>query len=299
MIMMKIVEKYLLVIAMITGILFHKYIAYLSPATPFLLAFMLFVTYTNIKLKEIQFNKLHFILLAVQYIGSAVIYLLLRPFNEILAQATMMCVLAPTATSAPVIVGLLGGNIASTTAFTLLSNLILAFFAPLYLTVIENSDTSLPFLISFFYFLKRVIPILIFPFLIALLVQRATPGLHRKIKSMKKISLYVWAIALTIVLANVTNFVMTKQHTGYMVEIIIAISSLLICLLQFILGRKIGSKFNQTITGGQGMGQKNTILAIWLTQTYLNPIASIGPGLYVLWQNIINSYQIWVKSKTN
>ncbi len=296
---MKIVEKYLLVIAMITGILFHKYIAYLSPATPFLLAFMLFVTYTNIKLKEIQFNKLHFILLAVQYIGSAVIYLLLRPFNEILAQATMMCVLAPTATSAPVIVGLLGGNIASTTAFTLLSNLILAFFAPLYLTVIENSDTSLPFLISFFYFLKRVIPILIFPFLIALLVQRATPGLHRKIKSMKKISLYVWAIALTIVLANVTNFVMTKQHTGYMVEIIIAISSLLICLLQFILGRKIGSKFNQTITGGQGMGQKNTILAIWLTQTYLNPIASIGPGLYVLWQNIINSYQIWVKSKTN
>jgi bile acid:Na+ symporter, BASS family len=31
---------------------------------------------------------------------------------------------------------------------------------------------------------------------------------------------------------------------------------------------------------------------------YLNPIASIGPGAYVLWQNIINSYQVWLKRKS-
>lgn len=113
---------------------------------------------------------------------------------------------------------------------------------------------------------------------------------------MQIVSFYIWAVALTIVLANVTNLVMTKESNGYVIEIIIGIASLLICLLQFILGRAIGKKHNQTITGGQGMGQKNTILAIWLTQAYLNPIASLGPGLYVAWQNIVNSYQIW-KSK--
>jgi BASS family bile acid:Na+ symporter len=53
-----------------------------------------------------------------------------------------------------------------------------------------------------------------------------------------------------------------------------------------------------TIAGGQGMGQKNTILAIWLTQTYLNPIASLGPGMYVIWQNVVNSWQIWKKKRT-
>ncbi|MDR0371845.1 MAG: transporter, partial [Prevotellaceae bacterium] len=31
---------------------------------------------------------------------------------------------------------------------------------------------------------------------------------------------------------------------------------------------------------------------------YLNPVSSIGPGTYVLWQNIVNSYQIWRKRKS-
>ena len=34
------------------------------------------------------------------------------------------------------------------------------------------------------------------------------------------------------------------------------------------------------------LGQKNTVLAIWMAYTYLNPLSSVGPGSYVLWQNI-------------
>ena len=62
---------------------------------------------------------------------------------------------------------------------------------------------------------------------------------------------------------------------------------------------KIGNKYNQKISGGQSLGQKNTVLAIWLSQTYLNPLSSLGPGLYVLWQNLVNSYQIWIHNKNN
>ena len=51
------------------------------------------------------------------------------------------------------------------------------------------------------------------------------------------------------------------------------------------------------ISGGQALGQKNTVLAIWMAYTYLNPLSSVGPGSYVLWQNIINSYQLWKKRK--
>lgn len=294
--MHKIIEKYLLPISMVIGILFHKYISLLSPATPYLLLIMLFFTYSKLSLREIKFNKLHFWLLAIQYIGSIAIYLLLKPINETIAQATMICILAPTATSAPVVVGLLGGNVASTTAFTLLSNLLLAFLGPIYLTFIGGANTDMPFITSFIIIVKKVLPILVLPFILALLSQRFAPKIHKKVKSMQIVSFYIWAVALTIVLANVTNLVMTKESNGYVIEIIIGIASLLICLLQFILGRAIGKKHNQTITGGQGMGQKNTILAIWLTQAYLNPIASLGPGLYVAWQNIVNSYQIW-KSK--
>lgn len=83
-----------------------------------------------------------------------------------------------------------------------------------------------------------------------------------------------------------------------MLEIAVAVSALVVCVSQFLIGRGIGKQYDDTIAGGQGLGQKNTILAIWMAQMYLNPIASIGPGAYVLWQNLVNSYQVWRKRKT-
>ncbi|MEO4837844.1 transporter, partial [Bacteroides uniformis] len=41
----------------------------------------------------------------------------------------------------------------------------------------------------------------------------------------------------------------------------------------------------------------NTVLAIWMAYTYLNPLSSVGPGSYVLWQNLFNSYQLWKKRR--
>lgn len=296
--MQKFLEKNLLPIAMVIGIVFHKYLAILSPATPYLLAVMLFITYSKIALTDIRFNKLHYILILIQYLGSLIIYLLLRNINETLAQATMICVLAPTATSAPVVVSLLGGNVASTTAFTLLSNLLLAILAPLYLTFIGDVGSGLSFATSFIIILRKVLPILLLPFILALILQNVSPKLHTKVKQAQILSFYIWAAALTIVLGNITNYVIIEKNNNFSIEVLIATASLIICLSQFAIGRMLGKKFGQTITGGQGMGQKNTILAIWFTQTYLNPLASLGPGLYVAWQNIVNSYQIWRKKQS-
>jgi BASS family bile acid:Na+ symporter len=41
------------------------------------------------------------------------------------------------------------------------------------------------------------------------------------------------------------------------------------------------------------VGQKNTIFAIWLSLNFLNPIASIAPTAYIVWQNLANSWQMW------
>ncbi|MPM46292.1 hypothetical protein SDC9_92990 [bioreactor metagenome] len=293
--MQKFLEKYLLPVAMIIGIAFHNQLAVLSPVTPYLLSLMLFITYCRISWSDIHLTRLHYILLAIQYVGSASVYLALRQLNETLAQAAMICVLAPTATSAPVVAGILGGNIASVAAFSLFSNLSVAFIAPLYLSLIGQTGSEVPFITSFWYIFRKVVPIIVFPFFIALLLRKVSPKAHQKIRSAQIVSFYLWATALTIVIGNVVNFVIAQGGGKYTLEIIIGIISLIICLLQFVTGRKIGSKFDRTIAGGQGLGQKNTVLAIWLTQTYLNPVASLGPGLYVLWQNLVNSYQIWRK----
>lgn len=296
--MQKFLEKYLLPLAMVIGIAFHKQLSVLSPVTPYLLSLMLFITYCRISWSDIRLTKFHYILLAIQYIGSALVYLAVRPFDETLAQAVMICVLAPTATSAPVVANLLGGNIASVVAFSLFSNLSVAFVAPLYLSLIGQTGSDVSFITSFWYIFRKVVPIIVLPFFVALFLKKASPNIHRKVRSAQIVSFYIWAAALTVVIGNVANFVIAQDDGKYTLEITIGLISLAVCLLQFGAGRMIGSRFDRTIAGGQGLGQKNTILAIWLTQTYLNPVASLGPGLYVLWQNLVNSWQIWRKKRS-
>ncbi len=291
-------EKYLLPVSMIIGIALHKQLHSVSFVIPYLLSMMLFITYSRISWSSVRLTKFHYILLTIQYVGSALVYVAIRPFNEILAQAAMICVLAPTATSAPVVAGILGGSISTVAAYSVISNLSVAFIAPLFLSIIGEADSSLTFGATFGYIFQKVMPILIIPFVVAIFIQKIAPKVHKKIQSAQIVSFYLWAIALTIVLGNVTQFVISHDDGNYTLEIATGILTLLICILQFVSGRKIGSKFSLVVAGGQSLGQKNTILAIWLTQAYLNPIASLGPGLYVLWQNIINSWQIW-KFKRN
>jgi BASS family bile acid:Na+ symporter len=48
---------------------------------------------------------------------------------------------------------------------------------------------------------------------------------------------------------------------------------------------------------GQAMGQKNTAFAIWISSAWLHPLAAVGPGFYILWQNAFNSLEIWHHEK--
>lgn len=290
-------EKYLLPIAMIFGIALHNWLSVFSPFIPYLLSMMLFITYCRVTWDQVKLTKFHYILLSIQYLGSALIYLILRPFNEILAQASMICMLTATATSAPVVAGILDGSIATVATYTIISNLLVAFMAPLFLSLIGGTGESVSFTTSFWYIFRRVMPILIVPFVMSLLLAKISPKAHRKVRSAQIVSFYLWAATLTIVIGNVTNFVMAQNDGNFTLELVIAGVTLVICVLQFIFGRKIGSRFGKTVAGGQSLGQKNTVLAIWLSQTYLNPLSSLGPGLYVLWQNFVNSWQIWRKKK--
>ena len=106
----------------------------------------------------------------------------------------------------------------------------------------------------------------------------------------------MWAVALAIVTAQ-TIHSLVSSDTSLMVEIWIAIGGLVACAIQFYLGKRIGGRYNDRVSAGQALGQKNTVLAIWMAYTYLNPVSSVGPGSYVLWQNMFNSWQLWKKQK--
>lgn len=281
---------------MIIGIIFFKPLSNLSFLTQYLIFFMLLISYTSLSLKDIKFSKLHLYLLCIQLLGSILTYFILQFFDPIIAEGVMICILAPTATSAIVITAMLGGNTASLTAYSLLSNITIAIVAPIFFSLLNNTS-DLTFWGEFSQISKKIFVLLLLPFIISIFINKLTPKLANRIKSTQSISFILWNIALIIVTARTVQFIIEEGSTHLATVGILFFLVFIICSLQFIIGRKLGSRFNDTIAGGQGLGQKNTILSIWMAQTYLNPLSSIGPSAYILWQNIINSYQVWKKQR--
>lgn len=287
----------MLPIAMLTGALFHTYIGMLSFLTPALIFCMLFLTFSKISPRNMKFSKLHIWLLLIQLAGSLMVYGLIAPFNEEVAQGILICVLAPTATAAAVITGMLGGSIAFLASFVFLSNVGVALAAPVIFSLL-GTNSSLPFWESFGYIGRQVVPLLIFPLFGAWLVHYFLPRFHRWLVSVQILAFYMWSLALTIVTGRTVTFLLQQPDPHYLNEIVLAVLSLIVCIFQFWLGRRLGRRYDNTIAGGQGLGQKNTILAIWMSQIYLFPAAAVGPAAYVLWQNIINSWQLWKKRQS-
>ncbi len=279
-------------VAMITGTLLYNQVSVLAFIIPYLIFIMLLLTFVKISIYDIHFKKLHLWLLLVQAAGSVLVFLVLKPFNVTLAQGVMICVLAPTGTAAVVITSMLRGNLASLTAYSLASNVLVAVMAPVFFSFI-GINHELPFFTSFFDIGKRVFVLLVVPLILAFLLNKYFPKLTQELKKHSGVSFYLWSLALVIVSGRTVFYIVHQPEKNNLINLMIALGALVVCLAQYFIGRRLGRVYNDTVAGGQGLGQKNTVLAIWLAQMYLNPVSSIGPGAYVLWQNIFNSWQVW------
>lgn len=286
------VKSAMLPIAMLGGVVFYKWMGYLTFLSPYLIFVMLFITYCKLEPKDIRPHKFHFVLLATQMILTAAAYLLCIPFSSTVAEGIFICFYVPTATAAPVITSMLGGSISKVATYSLLCNMFVAVTGPLVLAWIGEAN-DMTFLTSFMLICSKVAPLIIAPLLLAMLLRYINAGVHRKIAKSQQISFYLWAVSLFIVVGSCVSFTINHWSDKEAINIgVLAIGALGACLLQFKLGRKIGAKFGDKVAGGQGLGQKNTVLAVWLALAYLNPIASIGPASYIAWQNMVNSWQI-------
>jgi BASS family bile acid:Na+ symporter len=296
--MLKFIKDWILPVAMITGALTYKWVSYLTFTTPYLLFAMLLLTFCKISFKDIRFHPAHVWLLLIQLIGSIGLYYVLLPFDAVIAQGAMLCMIVPTATAAAVITGLLGGNVGFLTAYVLFCNVAVAVAAPVYFSL-TGVHEELSFLQSVWYICQKVLPILLLPLVVAIALRRFTPKIHKAIVDIPKFAFYLWVAALVIVTGTTVKFMLQQNRADYRMEIGLLAVSLILCCLQFFVGRRIGKHYGDAISAGQGLGQKNTILAIWVAQTSLHPLTAIAPAVYILLQNIINSYQLYRKGKKN
>jgi BASS family bile acid:Na+ symporter len=210
---------------------------------------------------------------------------------KLLLESLLTCIIGPAATAAPVVTAKIGGNINTMTAFVVLSSLVCSLTIPTVFPLLERG-VGLDFWAAFLIILQKLAVVLLLPLALGWLMQHFAKRTCAWIVSIPDLSFYLWAAQLSVT-SGVTVRHIIHSEAGLSLLMMIALLSLVLCAVLFAIGRSVGRRMGDEINGGQASFQKNTALSIWVAYTYLNPTASVGAGCYVLWQNIINSLELW------
>ena len=269
---------------------------------PMFMFLILFVTFCKVDFHKLRPVVWHlwvcvFQLLFIGLLMGLILGFTMKGDSLILMEAILMCMIAPCAAAAAVVTQKLGGSLEQMTTYTFISNFITAMMVPVCFPLIEKGS-DMTFWAAFSKILYEVAIVLLVPMLLAYIVKHHAHHLHQKVISVKDLSYYLWGCSLMIVTGTTIKNIV-HSNTTITLLMAIAILGLIICIVQFAVGRFIGHYFNHTQEAGQALGQKNTAFAIWMAYTYLNPLSSVGPGCYILWQNIVNSVEIWQHRRTN
>lgn len=263
---------------------------------PLLIFAMLFVTFCRVNPKHLRLCKWHWWLLGFQCFmflafGVIAISLPIHSGLRVVAEGAMICFICPVATAGAVVTRKLGGNASHITTYTILINLVAAILIPVVVPWV-HSEHSMSTWNASLLILGKVFPLLLFPLMLAFLVRQLSPKLHFHISRQQNLSFYLWVVALFIAMAVTTRFIM---HTSVSLSVelgLVAVAGIS-CVLQFAVGWKIGAKYGDRITAGQSLGQKNTVLAIWIGYTFFTPVTSLAGGFYSIFHNVINSRQLY------
>ena len=272
---------------------------------PVMVAIMLFLQFNKVSPKDLRFKKWHFLVLSFQ-MGAFVALSLLAmtlPAGEIriLVECAMLCFICPTAAAAGVITDKLGGSLSDTVTYVVIINIMAALVIPLIIPMVHPVE-GVSFLTRFASICAKVFPLLVFPLLLAWLVRYTMKKLHEKLVGIAGWAFYIWGFTLCL-----SIYLATKALLGSGISIwaaiMICVVSLLCTLIQFVLGRRIGRrtcvdeseaiKKSDSITAGQAFGQKNNGFLIWLGYTWMTPVTSVAGGLYSIWQNLVNSWELY------
>lgn len=257
-----------------------------------ILVFMLFLAFLELDPRTARPVKTHLkLVLAWPFVALAG-WLALRPFGEQAALAGFLVGGTPTATAAPVITGLLGGQVGFVTVSVLGSNVLAALLLPTALSFLPGAHASGAGAGP----LADTAALIAGPLLLAQVVRWSFPGAVGRIRSLRVASFPLWVVALALAASRTSRFLLDHPEVPRLQIAAIFAGTALLCAVNFILGRLAGRP-GLELEAGQSLGQKNTMLTLWLGLTAAGPVAALGPASYVLWHNLWNGIQLSRKGR--
>ncbi len=276
----------LLLLTITAGILFpygHEYTFFIR----YLLMVMLFFSFLDIKASRDIITRKHFIILFTIIFSATLIYFIIRPFSDELAQTAFITAIAPTAIAAPVITSLKRKKVEFVAFSLILNNFSVAILIPFILPVILQSHAEISILDILF-------PVLItfsIPLFAAQILKFTSQRVWKKLTEWKDVSFYILIVNIYIATSDASNYIRSEFSSNIDIVLMIAASSAFLCVFFFGLGWLIGGK-ELRHEASQSLGQKNNAFTIWLSLTFMNPVSAIGPVFYVFFQNLYISYEL-------
>jgi len=267
----------------------------ISLVQPLLIFAMLFLTFLSIGPHDLRLRRWHFILVGFQLVTFAItaygLSFIADEGMRIILESVMLCMLCPTATAAAVVTRKLDGSAADITTYTILINIAIAVTAPALLPI-AHPHPGAGFFSTFMLIIGKVFPLLICPLLLAWIIRRYAPVLKKRLTRYRDLPFYLWAVALALAI-GVTVKAIVHSDISFVYMLGIVMATLICCITQFYIGKRTGRRYGQTIEGGQALGQKNTVFIIWMGYTFLSPVSAMAGGLYSVWHNVYNSWQLY------
>lgn len=280
----------LLLIATLLGILIPRG-GELIFLVRYLLVFMLFIVFLQVNMTRMKPEKSHWKIFCANVLIGIFSWLsvLLFSGDKTLALASFFTGIIPTACAAPVVIKFLGGRV----EFTVIGFLINTVGVSLALTGLVPLTTG-NFTVRFFSQVAgTLVAVVGLPMAGAFLVRKLYKGAQTLAQKLGNVSFLLWNIMLFITVSAAGKSIRETPDMGWKTLVWVGSLSLGICVVNFTVGYWIVPRKLRR-EGSQVLGQKNTMFLLYIALTYGGPVPALGPTFYVLWQNLWNSFQMYM-----
>ena len=254
---------------------------------PFLMI-LLFFSFLGVRLdREVFARRQLWVALLLPFIGG-VAFWLGRWYSPELGWMLFVIAIAPTAIISPVLAEIMRRKVAYLIGSILISHGVVALVLPVLIPWLSGQNPAASELFRLFF---AIVSTVLTPLIAAQVLRRYFP---RTTAVLLRISPYVFGLFLAnifIASANLSHYLQFESELGWSV---VAVAAGAICLLglgNFGLGAWLAPS-SLRVEGSLALGRKNTMLSIWIALAFIGPAATLGPMLYILFQNTFNAGQI-------